>query len=57
LLFDELEPSQGIERLRQQPVVACRHRDRLATLELVDDRPFLDIDTWDDYRQVTGSIT
>lgn len=33
--------------------VIARHRERLATLELADDRPFLDIDTWDDYQELT----
>jgi molybdenum cofactor cytidylyltransferase len=37
--------------------IISRHRDRLATLELPDDRAFLDVDTWDDYRQVTGSTS
>jgi molybdenum cofactor cytidylyltransferase len=37
--------------------IISRHRDRLATLELPDDRAFLDVDTWDDYRRVTGGTT
>ena len=31
-----------------------RHRERLATLELPNDRPFLDVDTWDDYQQLAA---
>jgi molybdenum cofactor cytidylyltransferase len=31
-----------------------RHRDRLVSLELPDDRAFLDIDTWDDYRRISA---
>jgi len=34
--------------------VIARHRERLATLELPNDRPFLDVDTWEDYRQLAA---
>jgi CTP:molybdopterin cytidylyltransferase MocA len=33
--------------------VIARHRDRLATLELANDRAFLDVDTWDDYQRLS----
>jgi molybdenum cofactor cytidylyltransferase len=32
--------------------VIARHRDRVATLQIPDDRPFTDIDTWEDYQKV-----
>jgi len=34
--------------------VIARHRDRLATLELADDRAFLDVDTWEDYERLSS---
>jgi len=35
--------------------VIARHREQLATLELSDDRPFQDIDTWEDYVKISPS--
>jgi len=35
--------------------VIGRHRDRLVTLELPNDRAFRDVDTWDDYRKIAPS--
>lgn len=35
--------------------IIAKHRDRLATLELPDDRAFQDVDTWDDYEKIEGS--
>lgn len=32
--------------------VIGKHRDRLVTLELADDRAFADVDTWDDYQRI-----
>jgi molybdenum cofactor cytidylyltransferase len=32
--------------------VISKHRDRLASLELSDDRAFTDIDTWEDYQKI-----
>ena len=34
--------------------VIARCRDHLVTLALPDDRPFQDIDTWDDYRRLSA---
>jgi molybdenum cofactor cytidylyltransferase len=36
--------------------VIARHRDRLVTLPLPDDRPFLDVDTWEDYRRIQPDL-
>lgn len=32
--------------------IIARHRDRLAALELDSDRPFQDVDTWEDYARL-----
>ena len=34
--------------------VIGRHRERLVSLELPNERPFLDVDTWEDYHQVAS---
>ncbi len=34
--------------------VIARHRGDLATVELVDERIFLDVDTWDDYQRLAA---
>jgi molybdenum cofactor cytidylyltransferase len=33
-----------------------RHRDRVVTLELPDDRAFTDIDTWEDYQRIRLTV-
>ncbi len=33
--------------------VIARHRDRLITLALSSEQPFLDVDTWEDYQKLT----
>ena len=35
--------------------VISRHRDRVATIELPDDRAFMDVDTWEDYERLSGT--
>jgi molybdenum cofactor cytidylyltransferase len=33
-----------------------RHRDRVVTLELPDDRAFTDVDTWEDYQRIRPTV-
>ncbi len=51
-LFSELLTVVGDTGARD---VIMRHRDRLVTLELPDERAFVDVDTWEDYRKLEGS--
>jgi molybdenum cofactor cytidylyltransferase len=48
-LFPELLTVVGDTGARD---IILRHRDRLATLQLPDDRPFTDVDTWEDYQRI-----